>query len=157
MRKRGNRIHNTRRDATAFVRLFENRSLIPESHARKVGLAYHLALEEMRRGRGTDAAMNQLAYALNLALVLCELGFGPEQEARIHRAQEFLEHAVVGGRQGRRWHVSEEAYRAICPALEVHDQQIETATHADIRRAEEKIKERLAAGDVVRLEVVNAY
>ncbi|MEX3960237.1 hypothetical protein [Trinickia sp. EG282A] len=139
------------------MRLFGDRSLIPAGHATKVGLAYHLALEEMRKGRGTDTGMNQLAYALNLALVLCEQGFGPEQESCIHRAQECLVRMGAEGRRGVRWHVDEEMYRAIGAALEVHDQQVESATQADIRIAEETIKARLAAGDVVRVEVAQSH
>jgi hypothetical protein len=157
MRKRGNRIQHKRRDPTPFVRLFGDRSLIPASHAIKVELAYHLALEEMRKGRGTDTGMNQLAYALNLALVLCELGFGPEQEACIHRAQECLVRMGAEGRRGGRWHVDEELYRSIGAALEVHDQQIESATQAEIRIAEETIKARLAEGEVVRVQVVQSH
>lgn len=157
MRKRGNRIRHARRDPTPFVRLFGDRSLIPAGHVTKVELAYHLALEEMRKGRGTDTGMNQLAYALNLSLVLCELGFGPEQEACIHRAQECLVRMGAAGRRGGRWSVDDEMYRAIGPALEVHDQQVESATQADIRIAEETIKARLAAGDVVRVEEAQSH
>ncbi|SEU40545.1 hypothetical protein SAMN03159335_06338 [Burkholderia cepacia] len=108
-------------------------------------------------GRGTDTGMNQLAYALNLALVLCELGFRSEQAACIRLAQEFLARVGAEGRRGGRWHVDEEAYRAIGPALDVHDQQVETATVAEIRRAEETIKDRLAVGDVVRVEVSQSH
>jgi hypothetical protein len=101
--------------------------------------------------------MNQLTYALNLALVLCELGFGPEQEAYIHRAQECLMRMAADGRRGGGWHVDEEAYRAIGRALDVHDQQVESATQAEIRIAEETIKARLAAGDVDRVEVAQSH
>ncbi|WP_198390432.1 hypothetical protein [Burkholderia ubonensis] len=152
MRKRGNRIRHSRRDPTTFVRLFGDRLPIPPGHAMKVELACHLALEEMRMGRGTDTGMNQLAYALNLALVLCELGFRRDQETCIRRAQEYLARMGAEGRGGGRWCVDEEAYRAIGPALDVHDQQVETATVAEIRIAEETIKDRLAAGNVVRVE-----
>lgn len=152
MRKRGNRVHHSRRDPTTFVRLFGDRLLVPPGHAMKVELAYHLALEEMRMGRGTDTGMNQLAYALNLALVLCELGFRDEQAASIRLAQECLARVGADGRRGGRWCVDEEAYRAIGPALEVHDHQLETATVTEIRRAERTILDRIAAGDVVRVE-----
>ncbi|KND62350.1 Phage protein [Candidatus Burkholderia verschuerenii] len=157
MRKRGSRIHHTRRDPTPFVRLFGDRSVIPAGHATKVGLAYHLALEEMKKGRGTDTGMNQLVYALNLALVLCELGFGAEQGACIHHAQECLVRMGAEGRRGDRWNVDEDVYRAIGAALEVHDQQVGSATQADIRIAEETIKARLAAGDVVRVDVAQSH
>ncbi|WP_155754598.1 hypothetical protein [Burkholderia stagnalis] len=101
--------------------------------------------------------MNQLAYALNLALVLCELGFRDEQAARIRLAQECLARVGAEGRRGGRWCVDEEAYRAIGPALEVHDHQLAVATVAAIRRAERAIKDRLAAGDVVRVEVAQSH
>ncbi|WP_212197104.1 hypothetical protein [Burkholderia vietnamiensis] len=157
MRKRGNRIHHSRRDPTAFVRLFGDRLLVPSAHAMKVELAYHLALEEMRMGRGTDTGMNQLAYALNLALVLCELGFRNEQAACIRLAQECLVRVGADGRRGGRWCVDEEAYRAIGPALAVHDHQLETATVTQIRRAERTILDRIATGDVVRVEAVQPH
>lgn len=157
MRKRGNRIHHSRRDPAAFVRLFGDRLLVPPGHAMKVELAYHLALEEMRMGRGTDTGMNQLAYALNLALVLCELGFRSEQVACIRVAQECLARLGAEGRRGGRWCVDEEAYRAIGPALAVHDSQFVTATVAEIRRAERTILDRIAAGDVVRVEAGAAH
>lgn len=157
MRKRGNRVRQSRRDPTTFLRLFGDRLLVPPGHAMKVELAYHLALEEMRIGRGTDTGMNQLAYALNLALVLCELGFSNEQAACIRLAQECLARVGAEGRLGGRWCVNEEAYRAIGPALEVHDHQLETATVTEIRRAERTILDRIAAGDVVRVEAAQPH
>lgn len=155
MRKRGNRIHHVRRDPTALIRAFGNLGPLPEAHGRKLGIACHLALEAIRQGRGRDADMKQLAYALNIASALCELGVGLDQQASVQAAHNAL--ACVGAVDcvSGRWRIDDAAYRAICEALAIHDLQLEAATQGQIGVAEEMIKARLAAGDVVSVAIAS--
>jgi hypothetical protein len=153
MRKRGARIQHVRRDVTPFIRMFGNRSGLPKEHARTIGIAHHMALEAIKGGSGTDSNMAQLAYALNLAMTLCEVGVGADLLDFVTAAQDELQRVDAVSRGAGHWLLDENAYRTICVALEVHDQQIEQASQAQIREGEEIIKGRLAEGRVVRVEV----
>ncbi|WP_143055735.1 hypothetical protein [Paraburkholderia hospita] len=99
--------------------------------------------------------MNQIAYALNLAVVLCELGFETERERCVHRAQEWLMRLAAEGRSACHWQVDQNGYCAIGQALAVHDQQLGIAPQAEIRKADSILKARIAKGDVIRVSERN--
>ncbi|MBC8641587.1 hypothetical protein IAG25_32710 [Caballeronia sp. EK] len=111
-----------------------------------------MALREVRDGRGTDAAMGRLAEALNVAMVLCDRGFGLDEMAFIKAAQSELVAAEGPSRQAGRWFLSDRAYNAICTALEIHDQQLELATEAEVQGASVTVKSLAAAGEVIRFQ-----
>lgn len=152
MRKRGRRINHTRRDDTAFVRVIADRRTMPADHLMTLGIAYHMALEAIRTGRATDTDMNQIALALNMAAALCERGICAEHLSRVEQAQEGLVRCQPYSLRVGRWVINGDAYRAICDALLIHDEQLRAATELDIREASAHVNEQAAIGNVIRLE-----
>lgn len=152
MRKRGKRIKDLRRNAPALLRAFTNQSPIPAERASTIGMACHWALKSLEEGNGSDGDMSQVAYAVNLAMMLCELGVGAEFIEYVREAQDCL--AVAGAVSKRKgyWVIDEKSVRAIDLALHLHDQQIQMASQAQIGAAERAIKVRLEAGNVIRVE-----
>jgi hypothetical protein len=151
MRKRGNRIHHQRRDPTAFLRAFGSRKTLPEHDANTVALAYHLALANLWRGIGSDIDANQLAYSLNMTLVLCELGVGANFLEAAIAAQNALAVCIERSAPLRRLALDDVSYRAIGEVLRVHDVQLKTASQAELAEAREVIRLRREQGDVIRL------
>jgi len=152
MRKRGAKIHHARRDASPFVRAFAAQIPLSASRIQKLAIGHHMALRAVHEGRGTDADMGRLAEALNVAMVLCDRGFGRDEIAIIKAAQGELVAAEGPSRQVGRWFLSDRAYNAICTALEIHDQQLELATEAEVQGASFTVKSLAAAGEVIRFQ-----
>jgi hypothetical protein len=154
MRKRGRRIRHGARDATAFVRLIAERSVLPDGHLTNVGLAYHMALDALRQGRASDTDMNHLALALNMAMALCALGRGADHLLRVQQAQDALVRCEPYSRRVGHWVVNGDTYKLLCNVLELHDQQLAQATQKEIREACTYVNRQREAGDVIRLEEI---
>jgi hypothetical protein len=152
MRKRGNRIFQRRRDVSAHWHAIGKLSPLPASGARKVSIAYHLAAKLLHEGKGHNDQMHQLAYALNMATALAELGIGAEYQADIHSAQRALMICHAHSHELGRWIIHNDEYKVICDALLVHDKQLDIATQAEVKAADEAIIRCTRAGDVIVVE-----
>jgi hypothetical protein len=150
MRKRGAKIHNLRRDASPFVRAFASKVALSPARLHTLAIGHHMSLQAVRDGRGTDADMGRLAEALNVAMVLSDRGFGRDELPNIKAAQRELVDAEGPSRKAGRWILSERAYHAVGDALEIHDQQLELATEADVQAAAIAVKSLGTAGEVIR-------
>ncbi|WP_207002550.1 hypothetical protein [Trinickia mobilis] len=95
--------------------------------------------------------MRQVAYALNMAMVLCERGLGREWLALVQRAQEALVRSAADSHKVGKWVLDDDAYALICEALEIHDQQAEAATTAAIQAAENEINRRARQAKVLHI------
>lgn len=157
MRKRGRKSMSEIKDNKLLGRLISLPRQLPEHQKIKVGIAYHLALEQLWIGKGNDSHMNQLAYSMNLAMALCELGVMGELLPSITAAQDALVRANWISRKEGRWTLNEAAYETICEALSAQDQQVATATAGELLAAEKIIKSRLASGDVIHVDAVHHH
>lgn len=157
MRKHRGKVRQATQGRSLMDRMLGRATALPRNHAITVGVAYHLALERIWRGQGDDTNMNQLAYSLNVAMALCELGVEANDSACIEAAQDALVRANWISRKEGRWTMSDESYRSICAALAVHDRQVEMATRGELLAAEKIIKDRLAAGQVIHVEAIGNH
>ena len=157
MRKQGRKCRQARRDSGLFTRMFDRVSSLPASQAVKVGIAYHLALESVRLGKGDDTNMNQLAYSLNFAMALCEIGVEHDELPCVTAGQDALIRANWISRKLGHWEISDEGYQRICAALLIHDRQVLAATKGQILEAEKLIQDRLASGDVIHVESASEH
>ncbi|MFM0265623.1 hypothetical protein [Paraburkholderia sediminicola] len=96
--------------------------------------------------------MNQLALVLNMAAALCERGICPEHLFRVEHAQKGLVGCQPYSLRVGHWVINGDAYRTICDALLIHDEQLRTATELDIREASAHVNEQAAIGNVIRFE-----
>lgn len=114
---------------------------------RDLGLAYHLSFEAMLRG-GAEEAWHALAATLNIALILCERGFGVEFEGEIKAAMRALMRTKYRQQETGSWALDGDGITAMRRALEIHDAQIEFAERGEIRAAINEVYARVMAGDV---------
>lgn len=114
---------------------------------RDLGLAYHLSFEAMLRG-GTEEAWHALAATLNIALFLCERGFGVEFESEIKAAMRTLMRTKYRQQETGSWALDGEGIAAMRLALEIHDQQVNIVERGEIRAAINEVYALVMAGDV---------
>lgn len=112
-----------------------------------IGIACNLSLERMRQG-GDEPSWHTLAQALNLSLVLCEQGIGPEYEASIIAGQEALVRIQARRAKTGSWAMDAEARQAIERSIDVHEAHLASCTQGEIRRAIGIVNRRIAAGQV---------
>jgi hypothetical protein len=119
------------------------------SHERAaIATAWHIALDQIKRGAGRRKEVEMVADALNLALLLCERGHFPHLIDFIKEAQElFVGWLDCGPRRGD-WRMSGDPLDASCAAFQVLDAQISTASTEDILSSQEEIHQRVVQGEV---------
>lgn len=141
-------------DEIGGLRLLGARAPLIDEMQTTIGVKAHLAVNSLLSGRGSRGDMVHLAYALNVALMLCELGVGSEHIPIVLEAQQALTScASVSCRLGR-WVLDDLLCRPICKGLEIHDAQLDAASHAQVAAAESEIRRRIEIGEIVRTEAV---
>lgn len=154
MRKHPHKASHRQRSSSMLMRLVLNRATpLPATNATTVGIACYLALDALKDGHGNDSNMNQLAYSVNLAAALAELGVCADGRDRIAAAQDALVASNAISLDAGRWIISDDCYRMIRDAIAIHDRQIETASQGEIQTAHGMIQERVRAGDVTHVVV----
>lgn len=113
-----------------------------------IATAWHIALDQIKRGTGQRNEVEMVADALNLALILCERGHFPHLIEIVKEAQEaFVVWLDDGPRRGN-WRMSGEPLDASCTAIQVLDAQIATASTEDILASQQEIQRRIMQGEV---------
>lgn len=114
---------------------------------RDLGLAYHLSFEAMLRG-GAEEAWHALAATLNIALILCERGFGVEFEGEIKAAMRALMRTKYRQQETGSWALDGDGIAALRKALAIHDEQVRIAERGEIRQAIQEVYRRVESGEV---------
>jgi hypothetical protein len=89
MKKRGNGRKRTPSKASrALAPIIESFPMSEER--RSIATAWHIALDQIKRGTGRRNEVEMVADALNLALILCERGHFPHLIDVLKEAQQAL-------------------------------------------------------------------
>lgn len=119
---------------------------LEEDHVRNILLAYHAALIGMRAGCGNEELWNTLAYSMNVALILSELGVQPHALQIIQDAQIALVRIRDVARQSGEWKLGPHAFIINC-ACKQHDEQLASATINQLREARAEVQRRMNSGN----------
>jgi hypothetical protein len=114
-----------------------------------LGMAVHTSIERMRTGHGIELDWHTLAAAVNVSLVLCERGIGPEYLDEVKTAQDALIHIMDRHRRTGRWAFDGAAYVALNRAVELHEAQLAAITRDSARAAMMEVRRRVDRGDVL--------
>ena len=144
-----------RGDKLGGLRLLGLKAPMSEEAQTSIGVKNHFALKALWNGVGSHDDIVRVAHALNVGLVLCELGVGEKYLPEVQAAQNALVGIATRSRELGRWTLNEVEYRAICAGLEVHDAQLELASVKEIATAEEEIVRRASHGDVISAKGVS--
>ena len=118
----------------------------------EIASAYWLAFHQLKMEQATEEAWATLAVTLNKAMLLCETGFGEDNTPAMRAALDGMFRARLRGDQRGSFRLDGAGLAAVSDALVVHDAQMELATYRDIRRVEEMLEMRVAAGNHYRAE-----
>jgi hypothetical protein len=149
------------RDYTLALRLIgkarahQSREPLPVDHRRTLSIGYHGALESMTKGRGTEDDADMLALASNVALLLCEQGFGPNYLGEVKKAQTSL--MALQGRfsQLGRYVLDGAGLGQLQTLLELHDAQLAEpdCTEGLLAAALSEIRRRMGAGNTLAAKI----
>lgn len=141
-------------EARIELEVAESNHALPMAQRKQddVALFYRAAFDAMRSGRGDEEQWGTVVFTLNMALLLCEAGYGPEWETLLSTALEGAFRAKLRADKTNKWGFDGPALSAIAEALEVHEAQLAAARQADILAARDEMKRRIDAGIVLRAE-----
>lgn len=150
MRKRGKGFHNKgRRDPGAWLQAIGMQQPLTQDQRDDLGLAVHLSLERIRTGSGEARDFHTLAAAVNVSLVLCERGIGPEYLDDVIAAQDALLRMLARQRRTGRWGFDGSGYATLARAVELHEAQVGGITRDGARAAMLEVRRRAARGEVL--------
>lgn len=152
MKKRGKHFNgkgSVRVDRGAWMQAIGMQQPLTQDQVDDLGLAVHLAVERLRIGQLIEGDWHTLAAAVNVSMVLCEKGVGPEYLGDIIKAQDALlrifdRHAATG-----RWAFDGPAYTALTRAVEIHEAHAGAITRDGARAAMLEVRRRAARGEVL--------
>ena len=142
MRKRA---HRQIRDPMACM---TRRMPLADDQTRDLGLAYHLALQALLNGNGTEQTWSTLACSINIALLLSECGIEAAAIPTIKIAQEALLRVRDRAQRTGKWAFDGEGIRVILAAVNIHDEQVGIATRKQITDALHEVHRRIDIGEV---------
>jgi hypothetical protein len=112
-------------------------------------LCAHQSLEALRTGKGGEQDFGMLAVAMNMSLMLCEMGIGSEYLPLAVAGQEAAARCQARAKRLGKWGLDAEGLNALRDGLELHDQQVEMATQKQISRAVVRARQRALEGNVM--------
>lgn len=119
-----------------------------------IGVAYWLSLENLRTGPASEESWCNVACALNIGLVLCEMGIGPEYEETFVAALDGAFRAKA--RNSGNFRLDGDAMRDIEEAFAAHDLQMQHATRAEVTKAMQTVRRRIDTGNVYTVQTAGA-
>lgn len=123
----------------------------PEAARLKTKIGIHLAMTNITKGEGTKDDWQEVANALNLSVILAEMGYGKDYVPLIVEAQGSMVLVRDRLKATGKAILRGVEMRAINEALAVHDEQIDLATVKDIEKALFAIEKALAQGNFVKV------
>lgn len=148
MRKRS-KYRPYRVDAGAGLHAIAMQHGMADDQLRDLGMAVHTSIERLRIGHGIELDWHTLAAAVNVSLVLCERGIGPDYLGDVITAQQALMRIHERQRATGRWAFDGPAYVALARAVELHEAQLQTITRDGARAAMLEVRRRVDRGEVL--------
>ena len=115
---------------------------------RDIGIAYHASLQAILRGHGNEQTWCTLACSLNIALMLCEQGFGAGHIDDIKHAQNAMMTCRTRAEIHNKYGFTGDEARLVMAACTIHDEQISRASKAKIDWALREVHNRIEAGEI---------
>lgn len=136
----------------AYLRT-EHRQPLRDDDQRDLFIVTWAAFAAMTTGAPTEDDCHMLQYSMNAAMILAEMGFGEEHLDLFRRAQEGVFRAMVRGQSRNTWRFDGADIESVRIAIELHEQQCALATKAELKQVRDTIYERMAAGDVLTVQI----
>lgn len=150
MKKRGKHFAGKhRRDPGAWAQVIGMQQQLTDDQLTDLGMAVHTCIERLRTGHGVELDWHTLAAAVNVSLVLCERGIGPEYLDDIKTAMDALIEILERHRRTGRWAFHGAGYTALSRAVQIHEAQLANITRDSARAAMLEVRRRVDRGEVL--------
>lgn len=114
------------------------------AHLQRLQIRNHGSLAALATGEGTKDSWDMLVGAVNIHIVMCEQGIGPEfREEAIAAREALLECGKRAVRNGHRFLFKGDELKTMTAALDNHDAQLENIRAIDVERAFQEVERRL--------------
>lgn len=114
--------------AVRVTQRMRNRMPLADDQTRDMGIAFHIAYDLMRDGRGDEEQWSTLACMIDIAVTLAQQGTGSEHLDELRAALDGIHRAKVRGDATGKWAFDGDALRAMETALAIHDAQLAVTT-----------------------------
>lgn len=138
-----------RTDRSAWSHAIAMQQQLTDDQLTDLGIAVHSSIENMRTGNGIERDWHTLAAAVNVSLILCERGIGPEYLDEVKTAMDALLHILDRHRRTGRWAFHASGYVALTRAAELHEAQLASITRDAARAAMMEVRRRVGRGEVL--------
>lgn len=124
----------------------------PPSEDVKVNLRikFHLAMTRIAKGEADKDDWGIVADAINVCVVLCEMGFGREFYPDLVAAQQAMLDMKARYKKTGKIILKGDEMQKINVALDLHDQQIDLVRTIDVERAVFSVQQRLRNGIIFK-------
>lgn len=113
-------------------------------HLQRLNIRNHGSLASLARGDGSKNDWDNLVGAINMMIVMCEQGIGPEfRDEGIAARQALLECGKRAVRNNHRFILKGDELKTLTAALDSHDAQLENIRAIDVERAYAEVQRRL--------------
>jgi hypothetical protein len=123
------------------------RTAIAADQQRDLGIAYHVSLQAMLSGHGTEESWSTVTCSLNIALILAEQGFCAGAIPTIKLAQEAMLRSQERALRTGKWAFDGTGMQSVMAALNIHDEQIARASRAQISGALREVHRRIESNE----------
>lgn len=122
---------------------------IAKGNQDKLAVHYHLSLEAMRRGYGSEQAWQSLADAVNISLCMAESnGLKRDNFNEINEASLALVTCRDRFKSSGKWGMTGDELKTVMRAMAIYDEQNAMATVSQQIRSLAEVKTRIELGDI---------
>lgn len=150
MRKRGKQFKG-KKDRNAVMRILSKNKPMDNSHQLNVGLAYYEAFKSLCSLDAKEEDFHTLAFAINISLILIEMGYGEEWIDQIKAAQAGLMRCLKRSIDSGKWGLDGDAMTALRIGMELQDEQLKIAKQPEIAQALKILQERVANNQLLEI------
>lgn len=140
---------NGHRAAQAIIAV--GKSQLTDDAKVQIAVAFSSALKLMKEGIGEEGDCATLTFAVNIAYVMCSMGFGAEFTDDISSAMDAMFRCRVRGDTQGVWTLDLDAIRALDQALSICEAQLEIVTAEEVNKAIDTVYQRMENDEVFKI------
>ena len=120
---------------------------LSQDQRRDVALVMLAAFNALTIGRGSAQCWAHVASAINVGMMMCEIGIHPDKIEIFRAAQAGLIRTRGRGSSTGKWGFDGDALRDITQAINVHQDQYRIATKQQVQQAIYTVHDRVQSGE----------
>ena len=137
-------------DPLAQLRAVSRSTKLDESQKVDLGVSYWASFANLVTGEAHHEAWNTVVCAVNISVLLTELGICADEINSLHEAQRALLRGRDRGAKTGHFRLDGDGIQSVRHAMHIHDAQLTAATQGQIKQVLATLKDRIQNGQVLR-------